>query len=91
MRSTLLWGLLGLSAAACQVIGEGAVSAQSQTAKPDPVAVGYEIFNREWMPGDPPATAATGSGRFITIRPVSPATTREAAAALARSARTLRS
>ncbi len=69
MRSTRLWvrlglglGLLGLSAAACQVIGEGAVRAQSRTAKPDLVAVGYEIFNREWMPGDPRSHGGDGLG-----------------------------
>ena len=31
-------------------------------AKPDPVAVGYEIFNREWLPNDPRSHGGDGLG-----------------------------
>ena len=79
---------MGFCVAAVQSAGGGVARTDSNSDKPDFVAVGYEIFNREWVPNDPRATAATGSGRSITIPPASPATTRGAAAVRGRSART---
>ena len=34
----------------------------STSEKPDPVAVGYEIFNREWLPNDPRSHGGDGLG-----------------------------
>ena len=73
-------GWLGLCVAVGQAIGGGLARADSEPAKADAVAMGNEIFNREWMPNDLAATAATSSGRSATILPASPATIRAAAA-----------
>ena len=43
-------------------IGGGLARAESEPAKSDPVAVGYEIFNREWMPNDPRGHGGDGLG-----------------------------
>jgi CxxC motif-containing protein (DUF1111 family) len=56
-------GLLGLCVVAGLVIGGSRrVEADSKAAKPDPVAQGYEIFNREWMPNDPRGHGGDGLG-----------------------------
>ena len=46
----------------CQSIGGGLARADSEPAKADSVAVGYEIFNREWMPNDPRSHGGDGLG-----------------------------
>ena len=43
-------------------IGGGLARADSKSEKPDAVAVGYEIFNREWMPNDPRSHGGDGLG-----------------------------
>ena len=43
-------------------IGGGLARADSRSEKPDPVAAGYEIFNREWMPNDPRSHGGDGLG-----------------------------
>jgi CxxC motif-containing protein (DUF1111 family) len=53
---------LGFCVAVGQTIGGGLVRADSNAKKSDPVAVGYEIFNREWMPNDPRAHGGDGLG-----------------------------
>jgi CxxC motif-containing protein (DUF1111 family) len=53
-------GRLGLCFVA---IGGGtALAGSGDQAKPDPVASGYEIFNREWMPNDPRGHGGDGLG-----------------------------
>jgi CxxC motif-containing protein (DUF1111 family) len=45
-----------------QPIGGSAAAADPKLEKPDPVATGYEIFNREWMPNDPRSHGGDGLG-----------------------------
>jgi CxxC motif-containing protein (DUF1111 family) len=40
----------------------GLARAGSNPARPDPLALGYEIFNREWMPNDPRGHGGDGLG-----------------------------
>ena len=47
---------------AVQSIGGGLARADSKSEKPDSVAVGYEIFNREWLPNDPRSHGGDGLG-----------------------------
>ena len=61
-------GFLGLCVVAAGAIGAGWALADSKddqdrgpSAK-DPVAAGYEIFNREWMPNDPRGHGGDGLG-----------------------------
>src|SRR6516164_5497150 len=56
----LVW--LGLYVAVGDRIGESRARADSLSAKPDAVAVGSEIFNREWMPNDPRSHGGDGLG-----------------------------
>jgi CxxC motif-containing protein (DUF1111 family) len=53
---------LGLCVAAGQSIGAGAARADSTAEKPDSAAIGYEIFNREWVPNDPRSHGGDGLG-----------------------------
>jgi CxxC motif-containing protein (DUF1111 family) len=49
----------------CLVVADpigGAVAADPKSGKPDPVATGYEIFNREWLPNDPRSHGGDGLG-----------------------------
>ena len=56
-------GRLGLCVMAAGAIGGGSAQAGPEgSAKPDPVAAGYEIFNREWMPNDPRGHGGDGLG-----------------------------
>ena len=56
-------GRLGLCVVAAGALGGGPTRADSKdSARPDPVAVGYEIFNREWMPNDPRGHGGDGLG-----------------------------
>src|SRR4051812_21957535 len=49
--------------AAVAIIGLSARAGETpRPAKADPLAVGYEIFNREWMPNDPRAHGGDGLG-----------------------------
>ena len=53
---------MGLCVVAVQSIGGGMARADSKAEKPDSVAVGYEIFNREWLPNDPRSHGGDGLG-----------------------------
>jgi CxxC motif-containing protein (DUF1111 family) len=53
---------MGLCVASVQSIGGGLARADSKSEKPDSVAVGYEIFNREWLPNDPRSHGGDGLG-----------------------------
>src|SRR5579864_4299214 len=53
---------LGLCFVVSSAIGARLAKADSEAAKPDPVAVGYDIFNREWMPNDPRSHGGDGLG-----------------------------
>src|SRR5215831_3833174 len=53
---------LGLCVAMYQSLGVGGARADTGTSKPDPVAAGYEIFNREWLPNDPRGHGGDGLG-----------------------------
>ena len=61
-------GWLGLCVVAAGAIGAGLALAGSEDeedrgpSKVDPVAAGYEIFNREWMPNDPRGHGGDGLG-----------------------------
>ncbi len=55
-------GLLGVCVAVSQMFGGGPARAESGPAKADAVALGYELFNREWMPGDPRGHGGDGLG-----------------------------
>jgi CxxC motif-containing protein (DUF1111 family) len=55
-------GGLGLCVVISQALGGGPARADSKPAKADPVAQGYEIFNREWMPNDPRGHGGDGLG-----------------------------
>jgi CxxC motif-containing protein (DUF1111 family) len=57
---TLVW--LGLYVAVGDRIGDSRARADSPSAKPDAVAAGAEIFNREWMPNDPRSHGGDGLG-----------------------------
>jgi CxxC motif-containing protein (DUF1111 family) len=57
-----LFAWLGLCVAAVHAIGGGLARADSKSEKPDSVAVGYEIFNREWLPNDPRSHGGDGLG-----------------------------
>ncbi|MGP0067599.1 MAG: di-heme oxidoredictase family protein [Isosphaeraceae bacterium] len=48
--------------AAVHMIGGGLARADSKSEKADAVAVGYEIFNREWLPNDPRSHGGDGLG-----------------------------
>jgi len=56
----LLW--LGLCITVCEAYGDDQGKAGAGPAKTNPVAVGYEIFNREWMPNDPRGHGGDGLG-----------------------------
>jgi CxxC motif-containing protein (DUF1111 family) len=51
-----------LCVAAVQSIDGGVARADSKSEKTDSVAVGYEIFNREWIPNDPRSHGGDGLG-----------------------------
>ncbi|HZW34168.1 MAG TPA: di-heme oxidoredictase family protein, partial [Isosphaeraceae bacterium] len=53
---------LGLYVAVGYGIGDSRARADSPSAKPDAVAVGAEIFHREWMPNDPRSHGGDGLG-----------------------------
>jgi Di-haem oxidoreductase, putative peroxidase len=53
---------LGLCITACEAYGDDQAKAGANPAKTNPVAVGYEIFNREWMPNDPRGHGGDGLG-----------------------------
>jgi CxxC motif-containing protein (DUF1111 family) len=53
---------MGLCVAAVQSIGGGLARPDSRAEKPDSLAVGYEIFNREWLPNDPRSHGGDGLG-----------------------------
>jgi CxxC motif-containing protein (DUF1111 family) len=57
-------GVFGVCAMAAVVIGGGPSRAgePDRPAPADPVAIGYEIFNREWMPNDPRGHGGDGLG-----------------------------
>jgi mono/diheme cytochrome c family protein len=55
-------GWLGLCVAVGQASGGGLARADSNPAKADAVAMGIEIFNREWMPNDPRGHGGDGLG-----------------------------
>ncbi len=57
-----LFARVGLCVAAVQSIGVGLARAESTSEKPDSVTVGYEIFNREWLPNDPRSHGGDGLG-----------------------------
>ena len=57
-----LFAWLGLCVAAVQSIGGGVARADSKAEKPDSAAIGYEIFNREWLPNDPRSHGGDGLG-----------------------------
>ena len=57
-----LFAWLGLCVAAGQSIGAGVARADSTAEKPDSAAIGYEIFNREWLPNDPRSHGGDGLG-----------------------------
>ena len=58
----LMLGTFGLCAAMYRSVGGGPARADTSPSKLDPVALGYEIFNREWMPNDPRAHGGDGLG-----------------------------
>jgi len=55
-------GWFALCIPVCSAIGGGPARADTKPEKPDPVAVGYEIFNREWMPNDSRGHGGDGLG-----------------------------
>jgi CxxC motif-containing protein (DUF1111 family) len=55
-------GVLGICGAICAAIAGASARADVNSKKPDPAAVGYEIFNREWMPNDPRGHGGDGLG-----------------------------
>jgi CxxC motif-containing protein (DUF1111 family) len=62
MRLGGLFAWMTLCLAVLDPIGGGAAAADVKSEKPDPVATGYEIFNREWMPNDPRGHGGDGLG-----------------------------
>jgi CxxC motif-containing protein (DUF1111 family) len=64
-RAASLWGALwqlGLVLAVCESFVGGQARAGNEPEKPDRVAVGYEIFNREWLPNDARGHGGDGLG-----------------------------
>ncbi|APW59508.1 di-heme oxidoredictase family protein [Paludisphaera borealis] len=65
-RSATVYGmtLSGFCLCLGLISTRGTVRAGDEAAavKPDPIAVGYEIFNREWMPNDPRGHGGDGLG-----------------------------
>src|SRR5579883_1248092 len=68
-RSAMGFGGVLIGLGVCVAIGSAIVAVggraragDSGTAKPDPVALGYEIFNREWLPDDPRSHGGDGLG-----------------------------
>jgi len=55
-------GWLGLCIPVYSAFVGGPARADTKAEKPDPVAVGYEIFNREWMPNDSRGHGGDGLG-----------------------------
>ena len=56
-------GRIGLGVvAAGALVGGGLALAESKGPKPDPVAVGSEVFHREWLPDDPRGHGGDGLG-----------------------------
>jgi CxxC motif-containing protein (DUF1111 family) len=53
---------LGLCIAVCEAYRADQAKAGTGAEKTNPVAVGYEIFNREWMPNDPRGHGGDGLG-----------------------------
>ncbi len=53
---------LGLCMTVYQAYGNDQSKAGAEPAITNPVAVGYEIFNREWMPNDPRGHGGDGLG-----------------------------
>jgi CxxC motif-containing protein (DUF1111 family) len=61
LGGTLLW--IGLCITVCEAYGDDqAKKAGAGSEKPNPVAVGYEIFNREWLPNDTRGHGGDGLG-----------------------------
>ncbi len=56
-----LWRL-GLIVAVCESIASGPARAGTEPENTDRLAVGYEIFNREWMPNDTRSHGGDGLG-----------------------------
>jgi len=57
-----LFAWMGFCVAAVQSAGGGLARADAKSEKPDSVAIGYEIFNREWLPNDPRSHGGDGLG-----------------------------
>ncbi len=57
-----VWAWLGLCVAVAPAIGGELARADARAEKPDSLAVGYEIFNREWLPNDPRSHGGDGLG-----------------------------
>src|SRR5438132_10492432 len=57
-----LFAWMGLCVAAVQSVAGGLARADSKSEKADSVAVGYELFNREWLPNDPRSHGGDGLG-----------------------------
>jgi CxxC motif-containing protein (DUF1111 family) len=55
-------GVCFVIGSAIVAVGGRAQSGDSGPARPDPVALGYEIFNREWLPDDPRSHGGDGLG-----------------------------
>src|SRR5690349_15342934 len=47
---------------ALAAVGGRAQAGDAGAARPDSVALGYEIFNREWLPDDPRSHGGVGLG-----------------------------
>jgi CxxC motif-containing protein (DUF1111 family) len=60
LGAVIVW--IGLSVAAVHTIGDGVVEADGKSEKPGSVALGAEIFNREWMPNDSRSHGGDGLG-----------------------------
>jgi CxxC motif-containing protein (DUF1111 family) len=58
----IVLGSIGLCVAMYQAVSVGAARADTAATKPDLVAAGYEIFNREWLPNDPRGHGGDGLG-----------------------------
>ena len=62
MRLGGVFAWMGLCLVVGHLIGGGAAAADPKSEKPDSVATGYEIFNREWLPNDPRSHDGDGLG-----------------------------